>query len=132
MKVAIMTFGGKGRGVGATERIARGEIIEICPVLVLPADEPVQPSLADYVYCWKGRNVADGWDGWEGSYCLALGFGSMYNHSYNPNARFDFLLDTDQMSYVDLRDIVAGEEVTVNYNGHNPRQDYPVWFEEKN
>ena len=46
---------------------------------------------------------------------VALGYGSLYNHSYTPNAHY---VDVDQCRkrFVALRDIEAGEEITINYN----------------
>jgi SET domain-containing protein len=46
----------------------------------------------------------------------SLGYGSLYNHSYRPNARYD---DEGGQAKVfrTLRDIAAGEEITVNYKG---------------
>ena len=59
---------------------------------------------------------------------LALGYGSLYNHSYQPNARYD-----DQpagaMTFTALRDIRAGEEITINYNNLGPSAAHPVKFE---
>ena len=58
---------------------------------------------------------------------LALGFGSLYNHSYRPNARYDDV-GRQAKAFTALRDIAAGEEVTVNYNGE-PGLRRRVWFE---
>ena len=40
----------------------------------------------------------------------------MYNHSYDPNARYD---DHGRLTkaFTAIRDIAPGEEITVNYNG---------------
>ncbi|HZU37814.1 MAG TPA: SET domain-containing protein-lysine N-methyltransferase, partial [Gemmataceae bacterium] len=58
---------------------------------------------------------------------IALGYGSLYNHSYMPNARYD-----DEpgpaMTFTALRTIRPGEEITVNYNG-DPKDRSPVGFE---
>jgi len=72
--------------------------------------------MADYVFDWGKGTVA-----------LALGYGSLYNHSYAPNARYD---DEGQRTkiFTALRDIEAGEEITVNYNGHEDDQS-PVGFD---
>ena len=57
----------------------------------------------------------------------SLGYGSLYNHSYRPNARYD---DEEGriMVFTALRDIGRGEEITVNYNGE-PGDETPVGFE---
>ena len=108
----------KGRGVFATEFIEKGTVFERVPVIVVPAEEVVIKkglTLQNYVFEWGRGTVA-----------IALGFGSIYNHSYTPNARYD---DKGRMTkiFTALRDIEAGEEITVNYNGDE--SDYsPVGF----
>ncbi|MCA9037137.1 MAG: hypothetical protein KDA91_18500, partial [Planctomycetaceae bacterium] len=72
----------KGRGVFATQFIPRDTVIEIAPVLVLPAgevlDDTIESVLSHYVFEWTKKTVA-----------VALGYGSLYNHSYTPNARYE-------------------------------------------
>lgn len=110
----------KGRGVFATGLIPAGSVIERAPVLVMPAEDVLSgvtgELLQHYVFEWGRGTVA-----------LALGFGSMYNHSYSPNARYD---DVGRLTkvYTALRDIQQGEEITINYNGHQD-DDSPVGFE---
>jgi uncharacterized protein len=108
---------GKGRGVFARRRIRKGEIIERVPVIVLPAEESESgPVLSNYCFAWGKGTVA-----------LALGYGSLYNHSYRPNARYDDVGPRTK-EFTALRDIEPGEEITVNYNG-KPRSRASVWFE---
>ena len=57
---------------------------------------------------------------------LALGYGSLYNHSYRPNARYEDVGPRTK-SFLAIRDI-GGEEITVNYNG-KPRSRTAVWFD---
>ena len=79
--VEVRKIRGKGRGVFARRPIEEGEIIERVPVIVIPADQvgddPGRNGLAGYVFAWGRGTVA-----------LALGYGSLYNHSYEPNARY--------------------------------------------
>jgi SET domain-containing protein len=57
---------------------------------------------------------------------VALGYGSLYNHSYTPNARYDD--ESPQIKiFTAIREIAAGEEITINYNGE-PSDESPVWF----
>ncbi|AGA28817.1 SET domain-containing protein [Singulisphaera acidiphila] len=110
---------GRGRGVFARRLIREGEVIERVPVLVVPIDELKQgsawTSLGHYCFLWSKDTVA-----------LALGYGSLYNHSFRPNARYD---DRGQRTkvFTSLRDIEPGEEITVNYNG-DPDDDSAVGF----
>ncbi len=116
--IEVKQVRGKGRGVFARRPIEEGEVIETCPVLVLPAGsiEDFSEGLGAYVFEW-GR----------GKLALALGYGSLYNHSYQPNARYADLPDRTKL-FTAIRNIAAGEEITVNYNGE-PDDKTPVGFE---
>jgi hypothetical protein len=108
-----------GTGVFAARAFAPDEVIEQCPVLVVPPEqaERVAPTtFGDYVYDW------------EGGYALALGFGSLYNHSRSPAARYEMDYDLEEIHVIALRAIHPGDEITINYNG-DPDDQTPVWFE---
>jgi uncharacterized protein len=113
---------GRGRGVFATRDFASGATIEVCPVIVLPVgDEPLieQTILSTYYFGW-------GPDGAGGAF--VLGYACLYNHSYEPNARYLRRLDREQLEIVAIREIRSGEELTINYNG-DPASRVPLWFE---
>ena len=115
--IEVKRIKGKGRGVFARRLIRKGQVIETVPVIVLPAEE-VGDGSAMMSYCFEwGR----------GRMALALGYGSLYNHSYRPNARYDDV-GPKTKEFTALRDIEPGEEITVNYNG-TPRSRAAVWFE---
>ena len=110
-----------GTGVFATRRFDADEVIERCPVLVLDgsdADAVVDTLLGNYVYEW------------EQGYALALGYGSLYNHSHQPAARYEMDYELDEIHVVARRRIKRGEEITISYNGDADDQA-PVWFEER-
>lgn len=108
----------KGRGVFARTAIPKGAVIERAPVIVVPMKEILaassQPVLADYTYEW-GRNTV----------AIVLGYGSLYNHSYRPNAQV--LTGRLTQIFVAIRNIQRGEEITFNYNGA-PRSRSSVGF----
>jgi SET domain-containing protein len=117
-----------GRGVFAINDIAAGTMIERVPVLLIPKNqvfagtgEP-SPSAAVswYVFDWEGMTKRE-------YVALALGYGSIYNHSYQPNARYR-REPPDVLEFVALRDIPAGEEILINYHGE-PDDRRPVGFE---
>lgn len=116
--IEIRNTRGKGRGVFARTLIPEGTVFERVPLLVVPAAEVLEGEdsrvLQDYVFEYK-KDVA-----------LALGYGSLYNHSYSPNARYD---DAGRQikEFRALRDILPGEEITINYNGAEDIMD-PVEF----
>ena len=59
---------------------------------------------------------------------MALGYGSLYNHSFKPNARYTKGPAEMAIKFSALRDIAAGEEILINYNG-TPEDDSPdLWF----
>jgi len=113
----------KGRGVFATKKIKKGEVIECAPVLVIPEAEwklIKKTILYHYVFTWSDEPE---------DIALALGFGSFYNHSYTPNANFDTKVEEDVIEFVAARDIAPDEEITINYNGAGDNS--PLWFEVK-
>ncbi len=114
---------GRGRGVFARRHFAEGELIEQVPVLVIPGEEwhfIEKTVLFSYCFSWGADSEHA---------ALALGYGSLYNHSYQPNATYVKRLAELLIDFVALRPIAAGEEVTVNYNG-SPNNQAPMWFGE--
>jgi SET domain-containing protein len=107
--IEIKRVGKKGRGVFARTKIPKATVIERVPVVTLPVAEVFgstrQSKLARYVFNWGDGVVA-----------IALGYGSLYNHSYRPNAKFYSEGHLTQV-FSSMRDIDAGEEITVDYNG---------------
>jgi uncharacterized protein len=124
-KVEIRAAGAKGRGVFARVPIRKGEVIERCPVIELDRDTGMFINglvLGEYVYQWDGK------DG-ESGVAVALGYGSLYNHSYTPNAVYEQREREKLLVIRALRDIPAGEEVQVNYNGQSSDSaNEPMWF----
>ena len=51
---------------------------------------------------------------------IALGFGSIYNHSYEPNATYKKKSESKVIDFVAIKGIKKDEEITVNYNYGNP------------
>ncbi len=100
---------GKGRGVFAVCDIPKGTLIERVPCLQVPEpeiyDTKEESALASYAF---------GWD--EDTVIIALGYGSLYNHSFEPNAHYYTDAPLTQ-SYEALRDIREGEEITISYTG---------------
>ena len=116
--VCVKEVQGKGRGVFARKHIKEGSVIECVPVILVPIDQLVggmhSPILARFGYMWNKKEMA-----------ISLGYGSLYNHSYEPNAQYRH--GRKRITYVALRDIAQGEEVTINYNG-DPKDKSPVGF----
>lgn len=113
----------KGRGIFTSELISKGAIIEVCPVIVCPAQDRKlidQSFLYNYYFLWEEDLK---------STAIALGFGSLYNHSYQPNAIYRTYYEDQIIEFIALKDILPHTEITVNYN-YDPNDQTPVWFDE--
>ncbi len=120
----VVRVPGKGRGVVAGRRFSRGEVVDAAPVVVLPAAQwAVLEETEMCRFCFV-------WDDDKGSVAVALGRGSLFNHSYRPNVTPEKKVRSKVMVFVALRDIDPGEELTINYNGDVDSRE-PVGFEVK-
>jgi uncharacterized protein len=122
--VRMGVVAGHGRGMFASRNFLKGELIERAPII--PINEKQWPNaaktiLSDYAFDWgeKDEHAA-----------IALGYVSIYNHSYSPNAQLEQMLDELMMEIIAIKEIQPGEEITINYNGDPEKQD-PLWFTEK-
>jgi hypothetical protein len=111
---------GMGRGMFAERDFAPGEVIEIAPVLVVPRGQ-IGPKdvLRDYVFNFDEDNVM-----------VALGYASMFNHSYEPNARYKKDKGSRTLTFTAIKPVKKGEEIFVNYN-LDPDNKSPLWFDVK-
>jgi hypothetical protein len=112
---------GKGKGVFTTEAIEAGTLIEIAPVIVMPEKDCKlidESFLYNYYFLWNNQNK---------NYAICLGYGSIYNHSYTPNCVYETYYGDEVIHFITLKDIAAGEELTVNYN-HDPGDKKALWF----
>ena len=95
-----------GKGVFTMSPIKKGDIVEICHVLIFKAIE--EPSWLDpYSYIWDGDNFA-----------LALGYGSLYNHCYFANLEYSKNFKDGVIVFSATRNIQKGEELTIDYCEH--------------
>ncbi len=113
-----------GRGVFTTEPIPAGTVVEISPVIVMNAGERKhldQTTLHDYIFEW-GDDLSQ--------CCMALGYVPLYNHSYTSNCEYEMDFAAELIRVTAVRDIVAGEEIFINYNG-DWNDSKPLWFTAK-
>lgn len=117
-KIKIVEIENKGRGVVATEKILKNEIIEHCAVIVLGERDLAFIENKDktdtlyHYYLYQPefkRNI------------IMLGYGSLYNHSFEPNAEVDYEDDPKikQIYFRAIKDIEKGEEIIFNYSFDN-------------
>ena len=109
----------KGRGVFSKERIFKDELIETCQIIPFSeedADKIELSFLGNYWWSWTDNDP-------KKYGALALGNGSLYNHSKKPNAKFIKDFEHGLIHIVALEDIPSGSEITVKYG--------TVWFKEE-
>ena len=113
---------GAGRGVFAKKDISKDDVIEICPIIEVPHDDNDQlnrSSLVTY-FLYLGES--------KDRLALMLGFGSLYNHSYKPNATFSINENGQSVEFIALENIKENSEITFNYK-HDSQSTNPLWFE---
>lgn len=109
-----------GSGVFASANLSAGDVVEVCPVLVVAAEDVEAfntTGLDHYCYAWA-----------DGAVALALGLGSLYNHSFAPNATFQIDEEANTVTIIALTDIARGDEVTFNYLG-DATDPAALWFD---
>ncbi|HEY2812334.1 MAG TPA: SET domain-containing protein [Acidimicrobiales bacterium] len=108
-----------GRGVFASRRFEYGDDVESCPVLPVPGDQVGALDSTDlYGFVFE----------WEDGVAFALGYGSLYNHSWTPNARYDHDYERRVIVFSAVRPIEPGDEITINYSGE-PDGRIDLWFD---
>ena len=115
----------KGRGVFSAGEIEENNLIERCPVILIPSVSEVLligcSSLRNYVFRW----ITD-----DDTVAVVLGYGFLYNHSSSNNACYKMNAEENVLDIVSLRAIRPGEEITISYSGSN-KQDPTKWFKDK-
>ena len=111
MNTCISYSPGKERGIFALDSFKKDDIVEKCYTIYI-SKEDVEKIKTTYLW-----NIY--YEFPDGSARLALGNGSLYNHSKEPNLRKEWVVDLvfgDILYLIADCDISAGEELTHNYN----------------
>ena len=100
-------------GVFAVDFIAEGEIIEECPMVELEKSwlEKEDKILSKYRFNFPSGGIPE-------SQQVCLGYGSMYNHSNQPNVYWQSVYYTPELStyrFVALSNIEPNEEIFASY-----------------
>ena len=103
---------GAGLGVYATEKIGKYEVFERSHIIPfhsvtlkhLYSIHGMPHILNDYTFQWK-----------PGTVCIVLGYGSIYNHSDEPNASYRSLEEPECMEFYAIGPIEPGEEIRIKY-----------------
>lgn len=87
-------------------QFAKGEIVEICPIIIVGMEAKAIPNLKNYIFeIEKSKN----------KFGVVLGYGSLYKHSENPNLNYAYNRSNRQMYFTAARPIQAQEELSINY-----------------
>jgi len=122
VKSSKLSDGEFNRGVFATQDIAKGTLFHQAPVIPYPNEQHIhieKTILADYAFEYGANHSA-----------FLLGYGMLFNHSYQPNANYELNFDNHTVDFYAHTDIKSGEEILINYNGEVDNDD-PLWFNEK-
>ena len=91
--------------------------------MVIPGEqlsELAKTRLLDYAFfaCGYDKNEA----------ALLLGYGSLFNHSYEPNAEYKIITEENLIRFMAIKKIKKDEEIVMNYNGKT-KDKTKLWFE---
>jgi SET domain-containing protein len=120
--IYVRDTGEMGRGVFTSKPIRANTIIERSPVIVLNKKDRVEVEktvLNNYIFEWGPRGT---------QCCVALGYISVYNHSFSSNCEYEMYFDVNIIAVKTMRTIKAGEELFINYNGTFNDQK-KLWFD---
>lgn len=111
--IKVKTFKGMGRGLISNKTIKKGQTVHVAELIVFPRHDNfrIEKTLLDsYVY-----------DIGYGKLGLALGYGSLFNHSNNPNIDYTFIKRNNRtlIKYIALRNIKPNKQLFIDY-GYNP------------
>jgi uncharacterized protein len=113
-KVKVGFIENKGRAVFATDHIACGEVIEVCPLIIHSRKESDfirQESDKLKFYALELLKAR--------CHVLHLGYGMIYNHSDDPNAEIEYESENGTppctVLFRALRAILPGEEIVYDY-----------------
>lgn len=113
-------FEGANKGVFADRDMPLDHYIEISPAILISHEEGAlleKTIIGEYMFDWNPGNE----EGKSKGYALALGMGSLFNHSDTPNIEWDFNEENQLILFYTLREIKQNEELTINYGW----DDYP-------
>jgi len=106
-----------GRGLYAVRDFKKGEIVEVAPVVVIDkmdADTIETTMLNLYVFEWNKSSSA-----------LALGHGSLFNHSNKSNVCYMNSFRAKEIVFMTTRKIKKGEQLFIDY-GYDPKEGIKI------
>lgn len=122
IKTSPLSDGEFNRGVFATCDIKKGQLLHEAPVISYPNEQHEhieQTLLADYAFEYGIGQTA-----------ILLGYGMLFNHSYEPNATYEINFKNQTFDFFAYTDIKAGDEILINYNGDVDDKEL-LWFDQE-
>ncbi len=113
-----------GRGVHTSQTINAEDIIEVCPIIKIPKEDLAlihKTTLHDYYFLWGDTHDEA---------AIALGYGSIYNH--HPEANAKVILDYNQNEIIiqATKTIEVTDQIFINYNDGDTK-NIALWFDVK-
>lgn len=99
-----------GRGLYATRRIYKGEMIMVCEVLALSPTDTIKVNSTDLKYYTFVYNATQD--------CLVLGDGEIFNHSDRCNVEYKLIKRGSRMvmAFKSVQDIPKGKQLFIDYS----------------
>lgn len=103
-----------GRGVFSNQAFAAGDTIELAPVFIIEeCYSEIPKQFQNRVFRWglmtgTGKKLA-----------VALGYGSLYNHSDTPNLTYTADHENNVLIFIARKAIQQHEQLTIHYNQEN-------------
>jgi SET domain-containing protein len=116
----------KGRGVFAKRIIKKNTVVELANVVLISNNDYdlIQDTiLYHYIFEWDAPKNKG-----EKTNAIAFGVCQFFNHSYTPNLKYTYDYENFTIEFLAIKNILKGEELTVNYNG-KVKDNAPVWFD---
>ncbi|MGF1678555.1 MAG: SET domain-containing protein-lysine N-methyltransferase [Candidatus Methylacidiphilales bacterium] len=112
-----------GFGVFSDDFIASGTLLEECHWIKYRRADCQSPKINDYVY--EVADTPQTPDEEKGYNALVLGFGSIYNHSFDNNAHYLYDEARNVFVYQAIKDIQPGDQIFISYGEQwwNTRQE---------
>lgn len=117
-----------GRGVFAIRAFFKGELVEEAPVFILEEKYPDVPKeFKNRVFRWGMMT------GTDAGIAIALGYGSIYNHSDRPNLIYKADDKNKILRFRARRAIDPDEQLTIHYRQENDGglPDKEEWFQKE-
>jgi len=117
-----------GLGVFAIRAFIRNEVIEVAPVFLLEekfSNLPIEFKHRTFNWGYLAKSHI--------SNAIAMGYGSIYNHSDHPNLRYEANTEEKVIKFIAQRNIDPNEQLTIHYNQENDgsEPDKADWFGKK-